>query len=88
MFVRANSWSRVAHCEAQNGLKIVLLCLFRPEFEPNQAPIEYAIEVSKGELARRLALNFDLVVRNLYAAGSGSCSAGAHPAGFSAWLTR
>src|SRR5216683_3088739 len=37
--------------------------------------------------ARALILSrWDLVVRNLYAAGSGFCSAGAHPAGFSAWL--
>src|SRR5260370_28605887 len=29
-----------------------------------------------------------VALRNLYAAGSGFCSTGAHPAGFSAWLTR
>jgi len=40
------------------------------------------------QMALKILLLWDLVVRNLYAAGSGFCSAGAHPAGFSAWLMR
>jgi len=32
VLMRDHSWSKVAHWVAQNGLKIVLLCVFRPEF--------------------------------------------------------